>query len=152
MYNYDLNSKITYTLNIDSEVYDLTGVLEHTGRSLHIGHYNFYALAAPYGETKKAWKCSDDNPPQEISEGALATKFSFGYVTTWERRSTGTELVVAEAAATAAAAVTSSTPATTETALTTTNRFCCSLRFKQNMISTFRFGPSLADFPSPVQM
>ena len=52
VYNYDKNtSKIIYTLNIDSEVYDLTGILEHTGSSLKNGHFNYYCLAAPYGET-----------------------------------------------------------------------------------------------------
>ena len=93
-------------------MYDLTGIVEHYGKTVRNGHFNFFALAAPYSITKKAWICSDSAKPEEVDEGVVWNKFSRSYFTTWERRQ--------KFATTAAVAKTTADPGSTSELATAT--------------------------------
>ena len=95
VFNYDLDpifnegstsSNIVYSLQLEGEIYDLTGIVEHVGDTVRSGHYTFISVSAPYDLTKKAFLCSDDAEPQEIDPATLCQKFSRGYMTSWEKR------------------------------------------------------------------
>ena len=71
------------TLDLLGVTYDLVGVLNHIGKNITSGHYNFDAVCPT---TRRAWRCSDANDPWLLSREQLRHDFETAYIHVWQRR------------------------------------------------------------------